>query len=157
MKIIISLFLLSSVNVFAQTTACEKFAGKAVLGFVKGLNKDVSVENVKLVATTAKNEVASETYEVKLKGNGFSSVETNGVWTIKLWDLGDGCNFSSLALSDAQTPKEEFVDFSCKSDLQKLMQAINKVNDGSANGKSTDPATIACTMTTSDQFCTISK
>lgn len=45
-----------------------------------------------------------------------------------------------------------------RTDLRKLMRAINTINDGSSGGgKVTDPAQIFCALSNSDQHCEISR
>lgn len=80
---------------------CADPAADAVLGLVKGLGQDVAIENVIWANSRyEKNGATTDTFEIKLKGNGFTSRETNGIWIVKLNDLGSGCGFESIALKD---------------------------------------------------------
>lgn len=105
MKLIVLLALvLSTSTTFAKdkksrktastTGACETQAGEAAAGAVRALGQDVAIESVKIDFIKANHE----TYKVKLKGNGFSSAETNKVITVKLWDMGDGCGLDSIEM-----------------------------------------------------------
>lgn len=80
-----------------QHWACTEAAGNAVMGFVRALNQDVTIE--KVVPLQIKS--ASEIFNVKLKGSGFTSLETNSYWKIVLQNTGSGCGFVSLSLSRA--------------------------------------------------------
>ena len=74
--------------------ACETQAGEAVAAAVRALGQDVTIESVRTDFIKSNHE----TYKVKLKGNGFSSAETNKVITVKLWDMGDGCGLDSIEM-----------------------------------------------------------
>lgn len=74
--------------------ACESQAGEVAAAAVKALGQDVTIESVRTDFIKSNHE----TYKVKLKGNGFSSAETNKMITVKLWDMGDGCGLDSIEM-----------------------------------------------------------
>lgn len=96
MKNLIALLLvLGSSSILASSEVCKNDAGNAVLGLVRGLGQEVSLESV-VLKSTKKN---AETYTVKLAPQRYhSSPETNKKWEITLYDVGDGCMFKSLSL-----------------------------------------------------------
>lgn len=102
MKIIVLLAIaLSTSTTFAKSRkpasmdgACQTQAGEAVVGAVKGLGQEVTLETIQLMFVKGNHE----TYKVKLKGNGFSSAETNSEITVKVWDMGDGCGLDSIEM-----------------------------------------------------------
>lgn len=97
---IITTALMFSGAAHAGDSVCKQQAIDAVVGMVKGLGQDVVYDDFAFIESTSDGAAAYEVLEVKVKGNGFSSAETNGTWEIQLYDLGSGCAFKSLTLKN---------------------------------------------------------
>ncbi len=80
----------------AEKGVCQKEAGKVAKGIAAALGQKTFLEEIVLLDSRGN----LETFNVKLKGDGFSSPETTKYWLIRLYDGGDGCMFHSVSLEE---------------------------------------------------------
>ncbi len=105
------LMVLSGSQAFADPIEgdCEEVARDIALGIANATNppSEYTVEESKTLSVKVPNqggsgeEAAVETYQVKLKGDGFSSELTYKPLIITVYGSGDGCSFVSASLEDA--------------------------------------------------------